>query len=120
MQAERALANGNSKIAALNGYNKAAHEVTSEVNTNPRPDSELLQNITSMEPSDITISDISYNSGLMTLVCTCTNNKSPGIFVHMLSQSGKFVTVNYQKLYSSDGKTFTFSVMITLKGGGDK
>jgi hypothetical protein len=117
MQAEQNLNNGNSKIAALSGYKKAAQEVTSEVSANPVTNSTLLQNISSMEPSDIAVSDISYSEGLMTLVCTCSNNKSPAIFVHTLEQSGDFDSVDYQDLSSGDGKTFAFSIAITLKGG---
>jgi len=116
---EQTLSDADNKIAALNNYKQTADKFTSGLNTVPRPDSELLDSVAAMEPADLNISSISYSNGTLSLSCTCTNNLSAAVFVHTLEKSGNFSNVDYNGI-TSDGGTYEFSVVISLKEGGSK
>ncbi len=116
-QAQQKIADGSSKITALNAYLKAAKSVSGGISQLPHPDSKLLEKVASLEPDDVTVTSLSFSDQSLTLSCTCKDNTTPAVFVHALEQSGNFIYVNYEGISSGNGSTFSFDVVITLKGG---
>jgi hypothetical protein len=127
-QARQTLSGTRSKLGALAQYKQAAGRVSYGYSLLPQPDSSLLTAIAKMEPSDVTLTSIVYSDDVMTLTCTCKDNQSPAIFAHTLDASGKFAGVNYNGITtggaagsaSTANSDYTFTVMITLKGGTAK
>lgn len=122
LQAKKTLEADKAKISALNRYKQAAQKVSSGYAQFPKVNSKLLETIAGMEPSDVEAKTITYDGKALTLICTCRDSQSPAVFVHCLDKSGKFQFVNYSALESaaevtSNGSYYSFSVVITLKGG---
>ena len=124
-QAKIKLENTNEKIAALNSYKQAANETSSEYTKIPKIDSKVMKTIAGMQPNDVSAQNISYMGGVLSLKCQCTDSQSPANFVHALEKSGKFENVNYSGMSNGDEKSsgsgaYSFTVVITLKGGAEE
>lgn len=121
-EAKAQLESTKAKLEVLNAYLAGAKAASSEYAKIPKPDSQILKTIEGMEPDDVSVSNISYTGGVLSLSCQCKNDQSPAVFVHTLKESGKFANVNYSGMAKDSDKSgnFKFTTVITLKGGAGK
>lgn len=118
LETKKNLENAAARLSAILSYKQAAQRVSNGFESLPKPDSEILAAAASKMPSDVTVTDIDYNKGTLTLSCTGTSEYSPAVFVHSLEESAEFRAVNYTGLTrNSDGGGYSFTVRMTLKGG---
>lgn len=119
------------KLMGWQTYNNALAALTDNVKTYPKLDLALLNDIAKRMPSDVTVQNLAYQNGVLSLDCLANNVDSPAAFVYSIKESAYIDTVNYKgsTIYIAEGQSpadaiaagqYQFTVDCYLKGGSDQ
>ena len=79
-------------------------------------DGDLLGEITSSMPADVTINNITITQLSITMSCTCTNKLAPAIFTQSLDNKNDFVSITYDGISLDTTKNnYSFNLKCDFK-----
>lgn len=112
------------RLTALQSYNKTLETLNQNVRYYPRLNIALLNDIAGRMPSDVYAQSISYQGGILMLVCIADNVDSPASFAAALKNSLYFDSVEYKGSIYLDEQSqpdiankYQFTVDCYVKGG---
>lgn len=117
-QAQSALEAQTGGLQALNKYAQTASAEASAFSATARTDSSVLAKAAKAMPADVTISSVTYNSGVYVLSCGSTSQLSAAIFAHALTENG-FTGVRYASV-AKNGASYDFTITFSGNGGASK
>lgn len=112
--AQNAVSADTNKINAYNNYTNAVSGAYSQFQALPVPDSTIIASISKALPKDITVTNITYSSSIVTMQCISTSKQSPENFAHALKMTDGFDNVVYTGFVINDKNQYTFNITFTV------
>lgn len=106
------------QVGALTQYNEALLVAGNQIQDIPVIDQSLFSSIAKVMPQSLSITQISYNQGKMTLKCKTTEQKDISNFVHSLRTVKQVHEVVYKGYQTNDNTTYECVLDLVLKAGG--
>lgn len=106
------------EMSYYTNVNSACRDFLQYLDNDNRFNSSVVSQIESVMPPGISISNYTYNEGILTVSCVAYSQESPSTFTKLLSDSGNYQSVSYggfTKSLDADGNdVFSFGLTINL------